>query len=104
MDEVGIADITGFDWAGLLETAQTTGVAFGLKLLAALVIFYVGRIVARMLQKALRKIRTITQWKMALYRSRQEAHKIMNVSKKYGLFLTNCRYLVYCYTAFFRLR
>ncbi|MDH3989293.1 MAG: mechanosensitive ion channel [Gammaproteobacteria bacterium] len=56
MDEVGIADITGFDWAGLLETAQTTGVAFGLKLLAALVIFYVGRIVARMLQKALRKM------------------------------------------------
>ena len=56
MDEVGIADITGFDWAGLLETAQTTGVAFGLKLLAALVIFYVGRIVARMLQKGLRKM------------------------------------------------
>jgi len=56
MDEVGIADITGFDWAGLLETAQTTGVAFGLKLLAALVIFYVGRMVARMLQKGLRKM------------------------------------------------
>ena len=56
MDEVGIADITGFDWAGLLETAQTTGVAFGLKLLAALVIFYVGRIVARILQKGLRKM------------------------------------------------
>ena len=56
MDEVGIADITGFDWAGLLETAQTTGVAFGLKLLAALVIFYVGRVVARMLQKGLRKM------------------------------------------------
>ena len=56
MDEVGIADITGFDWAELLETAQTTGVAFGLKLLAALVIFYVGRMVARMLQKGLRKM------------------------------------------------
>ncbi len=56
MDEVGIADITGFDWAALLETAQTTGVAFGLKLLAALVIFYVGRMVARMLQKGLRKM------------------------------------------------
>jgi len=56
MDEVGIADITGFDWAALLETAQATGVAFGLKLLAALVIFYVGRMVARMLQKGLRKM------------------------------------------------
>ena len=56
MDEVGIADITGFDWAGLLETAQTTGVAFGLKLLAALVLFYVGRMVARILQKGLRKM------------------------------------------------
>jgi len=56
MDEVGIADITGFDWAGLIEKAQTTGTAFGLKLLIALVIFYVGRIVARMLQKGLRKM------------------------------------------------
>lgn len=56
MDEVGIADITGFDWAGLLGTAQTTGVALGFKLLAALAIFYVGRIVARILQKGLRKM------------------------------------------------
>jgi len=56
MDEVGMADITGFNWAGLLETAQTAGTAFGLKLLIALVIFYVGRIVARMLQKGLRKM------------------------------------------------
>ena len=51
-----LTEMTGFDWAGLLEMAQTTGVEFGIRLLIALVIFYVGRIVARMLQRGLRKV------------------------------------------------
>jgi small conductance mechanosensitive channel len=51
-----LTEMTGFDWAGLLETAKTTGVEFGIRLLIALVIFYVGRIVARMLQRGLRKV------------------------------------------------
>lgn len=56
MDELGMAAITEFDWAGLLETLKISGVALGLKLIVALVIFYVGRIVARVLTKALRKL------------------------------------------------
>ena len=56
MDEVGLADITGFDWAGLVDNLKITGVDFGLKLLVALVIFYVGRIVARILIRGLHKM------------------------------------------------
>jgi small conductance mechanosensitive channel len=56
MDEAGIANITGFDWTVIIDTAKTTGTEFGLQLLAALAIFYVGRIVARMLQSGLRKL------------------------------------------------
>jgi small conductance mechanosensitive channel len=51
-----LTEMTGFDWAALLETAKTTGVEFGLRLLVALVIFYVGRIVARTVQRGLRKL------------------------------------------------
>jgi small conductance mechanosensitive channel len=56
MDEVGLEDIAGYDWTGLLDMAKSTGVDFGLKALVAIVIFYVGRIVARILQKGLRKM------------------------------------------------
>jgi len=56
MDELGMATINEFDWAGLLNTLKVSGAAFGLKLIVALVIFYVGRIVARLLTKALRKL------------------------------------------------
>ena len=51
-----ITQITGFDWASLLETLKTTGVDFGLKLAIALVIFIVGRMVARMIQRGLRRM------------------------------------------------
>jgi small conductance mechanosensitive channel len=54
MDEV--AEITGFDWDALWETLKTTGVDFGLQLLIALAIFVVGRIVARMIQKGIRRM------------------------------------------------
>ena len=54
MDEV--AEITGFDWAALWETLKTTGVDFGLQLLIALAIFIVGRMVARMIQKGIRRM------------------------------------------------
>jgi len=49
-------DVTAFDWAGLWVMVKTTGVAFGIKALIALVIFYVGRIIARMLQSGLHKV------------------------------------------------
>jgi small conductance mechanosensitive channel len=54
MDDV--TDITGFDWEGLWAELSTVGVDFGLKVLVALVIFIVGRIVARMIQRGLRKM------------------------------------------------
>jgi small conductance mechanosensitive channel len=49
-------DVTAFDWAGLWVVVKTTGVAFGIKVLIALVIFYVGRIIARILQAGLHKV------------------------------------------------
>ncbi|MCH8302110.1 MAG: mechanosensitive ion channel [Proteobacteria bacterium] len=48
-------DLTGFDWAGLWETVQTLGLDFGMKVLMALVIFFVGRMIARIATKGLRK-------------------------------------------------
>ncbi len=51
-----LTSISGFDWAGLWETTRSSGVDFGMKVLIALVIFYVGRIIARMLQGGLRKM------------------------------------------------
>jgi len=56
MNDLDVAAITEFDWAGLLETGKTSGVEFGLKILVAIIIFYVGRIVARMLTSTLHKV------------------------------------------------
>jgi small conductance mechanosensitive channel len=54
MDEV--AELTGVDWAALWQTVKTTGVDFGLQLLVALAIFVVGRIIARMIQRGIRRM------------------------------------------------
>ena len=51
-----VTEMTGIDWQALLEIAKTTGVEFGINLLIALVIFYVGRLVARIVQRGLRKV------------------------------------------------
>jgi small conductance mechanosensitive channel len=51
-----ITEITSFDWAGLWTTVQEAGIEFGMKTVVAIVIFIVGRIVARMLTKGLRKL------------------------------------------------
>jgi len=56
MNDLDVAAITEFDWAGLWAVAQTSGVEFGLKLLVAIVIFYVGRLVARILTNTLHKL------------------------------------------------
>ena len=56
MNDLDVAAITEFDWAGLLQTGKTSGVEFGLKILVAIIIFYVGRIVARMLTSTLHKV------------------------------------------------
>ena len=51
-----VTDVAKFDWAALWEMVKTTGVDFGLQLLIALIIFFVGRLVARLLQKGLRRM------------------------------------------------
>jgi small conductance mechanosensitive channel len=51
-----MSDLTGFDWAGLWESVQTVGLDFGMKALIAIVIFYVGRIIARLVTRGLRNV------------------------------------------------
>lgn len=55
MNEITIPGID-IDWAMMFDELQTTGLDLGLNLLAAAVIFFVGRIVARMLVKGIRKL------------------------------------------------
>ncbi len=55
MNELQMPDLTGFNWAGLWETVQTLGLDFGMKALMALVIFFIGRMIARIVTKGLRK-------------------------------------------------
>lgn len=55
MDELQVPNL-GIDWADLYEKVQTLGVDFGIKLIAAIIIFYVGRIVAGFVSRGLRKV------------------------------------------------
>ena len=55
MNDLQIPDI-GVNWAQLRDTLQTTGVDLAINLFAALVIFYVGRLVARLLTRGLRGV------------------------------------------------
>ncbi|MFQ5982079.1 MAG: mechanosensitive ion channel family protein [Woeseiaceae bacterium] len=55
MNEVQVPDL-GVDWAGLYEQFQSTGVDFGIKLIAALAIFFIGRAVTRLISHALRRL------------------------------------------------
>ncbi len=56
MNELQMSDLTGFDWAGLWETVRTAGLDFGMNALIALVIFFVGRIIARLVTKGLHNV------------------------------------------------
>jgi len=56
MDETQLPDLAGFDWAGLWETVRTAGLDFAMKALIAIVIFYVGRTIARLVTKGLRNV------------------------------------------------
>ncbi len=56
MDAMQIPDLTGFDWASQLEKLQTLGIDFGVKAITAILIFYVGRIVARAVTKGIRTV------------------------------------------------
>ena len=56
MNELQMSDLTGFDWAGLWETVRMAGLDFGMKALIALVIFFVGRMIARLVTKGLHNV------------------------------------------------
>jgi small conductance mechanosensitive channel len=56
MDELNVAELGGVDWSSLYEKFQTVGVSFGIKVIAAIVIFIVGRWVARLVTNGIRKL------------------------------------------------
>ena len=56
MNELDMSDLTGFDWASLWESIRAAGLDFGMKALIALVIFYVGRTIARLVTRGLRNV------------------------------------------------
>ena len=55
MDET-TKSVVEFDWNQLLELVQTKGIDFGINLVIALLIFYVGRMVIGLVTRALRKV------------------------------------------------
>ena len=55
MEEMEIPGMN-FDWAGLWLQAKTLGVDFGVNVLIAIVIFIVGRIIARVITNGVRKL------------------------------------------------
>ena len=56
MNELQMTDLTGFGWAELWDTVRTLGMDFAIKAVIAIIIFYVGRIIARLLTKVLRNV------------------------------------------------
>ena len=56
MNEMQMSDLTGFDWAWLWNSLRTLGMEFTIKVVVAIIIFYVGRIIARLATKMLRNV------------------------------------------------
>ncbi len=55
MTETSMPDF-GVDWAGLYDKVMITGVDFGINLITAILVFYIGRVVARMVTSGVRKL------------------------------------------------
>lgn len=55
MEELGLPDM-GIDWTELWNQMQTTGVSFLIDAAIAIVIFFVGRIIARLISNGIRKV------------------------------------------------
>jgi small conductance mechanosensitive channel len=55
MNELKVPDF-GVDWAGLYEEFQMVGLDFGIRLIAAIAIFFIGRIVVHFVTKGIRKV------------------------------------------------
>jgi len=56
MNDSTMTALDQIDWNSMLTSTKTVAISFGGKLLVALIIFYVGRIVAKMLVKGIHKI------------------------------------------------
>lgn len=56
MDAINVPDLAGFDWLGQIEKMQTLGIDFGIRALAAVAIFYIGRIVTRRIVNGVGKV------------------------------------------------
>jgi len=55
MDEVKLPDL-GFSWDEAITIIKTSGVDFAINLVTAIIIFYVGRMIVRLLTRGLRKV------------------------------------------------
>ncbi len=55
MDEIQVPDL-GIDWAGLYQQIQTIGITFGIRIIAAIAIFVIGRMVARVVTNGIEKV------------------------------------------------
>ena len=55
MDEVKLPDL-GFTWDEVIVMLKTTGLDFAINLATAIIIFFVGRLVVRLLMRGLRKV------------------------------------------------
>jgi small conductance mechanosensitive channel len=56
MEEMNFGDIASIDWVALAGKAQTVGVDLGLKVIVAILIFYVGRMLARAISNGLKRL------------------------------------------------
>jgi small conductance mechanosensitive channel len=56
MNDSQLAGMANFDWQGLWQQVQGAGMDFALKALVAIIIFYVGRMVARLITKGLHNL------------------------------------------------
>jgi small conductance mechanosensitive channel len=56
MNDTTMTALDQIDWNSMLTSTKTVAISFGGKLLVALIIFYVGRIVAKMLVKGIHKV------------------------------------------------
>src|SRR5210317_2044095 len=55
MDEANLPDL-GFDWGQLLEMLQTKGIDFGINVVIALAIFYLGKMVISLVVRGIRNV------------------------------------------------
>ncbi len=56
MSETNVLDVSSYDWNSVLETVKTTGAVFAIDAAIAIVIFIVGKIIARVISNGIRKL------------------------------------------------